>query len=493
MSTSPRQPDHRVGVLVFPGVTLLDVAGPTEAFAEANRYGARYSTVLLSADGGPVRSSTGLLFDADQAVAAAGTLDTLLVPGADALAAGPADPVLTDAVRQLAGRAGRVASVCTGAFLLAAAGLLDGRRATTHWRHAAALRRRYPRVRVEPDAIFVTDGPVVTSAGITAGIDLTLAIIERDRGAALAREVARSLVVFMQRPGGQSQFSVAARTPRPDSDLLRQVIDSIAADPAGSHTVPELAAAAGTSTRQLGRLFRGQLGTTPARYVEQVRLEHARMLLDSGYSVTSAARHSGFGSDENLRRAFKQHMGIPPTTYQRRFTTTAYPGLPPWPVTLVQVKDRPGGRRAGRSDCQQYPVFRDQAGGEFLVRPDRPPVLLPDGAETVQLGPNVLADLHRAGELDVAVAGRVVDEQLDTRVPGEDLVLRPGPGRRDVELRAVPEEPVRAQVRPAVLADARDDGIARFGQERVKRGSCHDRTITGAAWPAAAGPPIPSI
>jgi transcriptional regulator GlxA family with amidase domain len=176
---------------------------------------------------------------------------------------------------------------------------------------------------VEPDAIFVTDGPVVTSAGITAGTDLTLALVEDDHGATLARDAARSLVVFLQRPGGQSQFSVPARIPVPDSDLLRRVIDAVAADPAGSHTVPGLAAAAGTSTRQLTRLFRGQLGTTPARYVERVRPEHAQMLPDSGYSVTSAARHSGFGSDENLRRAFRRYPKIAPTTYQRRFTTTA--------------------------------------------------------------------------------------------------------------------------------------------------------------------------
>jgi transcriptional regulator GlxA family with amidase domain len=319
---APAAAPHRVGVLVFPGVTLLDVAGPTEAFTEANRYGARYSTVLVSVDGGPVRSSTGMKFSADHAVAGAGHLDTLLVPGSDAVAAAPVDPALAAAAVQLAQRAGRVASVCTGAFVLAAAGLLDGRRATTHWRHTAALQRRHPRVRVEPDAIFVTDGPVVTSAGITAGIDLTLALIEQDHGAALARDVARSLVMFLQRPGGQSQFSVPARTPRPDSDLLRRVIDSIAVDPARSHTVPELAAAAGTSTRHLTRLFRSQLGTTPARYVEQVRLEHAQMLLDSGYSVTSAASHSGFGSDENLRRAFHHYLKIAPTSYQHRFATT---------------------------------------------------------------------------------------------------------------------------------------------------------------------------
>ena len=166
------------------------MAGSAEAFTEANRYGACYSIVVVSAGGEPVRSSTGLEFRADRAVTGAGSLNTLLVPGSDAVATRPVDPLLAAAAAELAAAADRVASVCTGAFVLAAAGLLDGRRVTTHWRHAAALQRRHARVRVEPDAIFVTDGKVVTSAGITAGIDLALALIEQDHGAALAREVA---------------------------------------------------------------------------------------------------------------------------------------------------------------------------------------------------------------------------------------------------------------------------------------------------------------
>jgi transcriptional regulator GlxA family with amidase domain len=316
-------PVHRVGVLLFPGVTMLDVAGPAEVLGEANRYGANYEVRTYSADGAPVRSSIGIALTADAAVAEATDLDTALIPGADALAGPGLDPDLVAATDALAGVASkRTASVCTGAFLLAATGRLDGRRATTHWRHAALLARRHPRVRVEPDALFVTDGPLATSAGVTAGIDLLLALVELDHGPDLAREVARSLVVFMQRPGGQSQFSVPPRTPATHRPVLRRVLDAIAGDPAADHSVPALAAVAGTSTRQLNRLFTQELGTTPARYVELVRLEAAQALLDAGHTVTSAAARSGFGSDETLRRAFVHHLGIPPTTYRRRFAST---------------------------------------------------------------------------------------------------------------------------------------------------------------------------
>jgi len=316
------RPPHRVGLLVFPGVTLLDLAGPAEVFSEANRLGARYELVTYSHQGRPVRSSTGIQLGADAAVAEAGALDTVLLPGSEALATAAIDPELVADARRLTGRATRIASICTGAFLLAATGLLDGRRATTHWRHGATLARRHPEITVELDAIFVTDGPIATSAGVTAGIDLGLALVEHDHGAALTRDVARSLVVFLQRPGGQSQFSVPSRTPKPRHRPLRELLDTIAADPAGSYSVPELAAAAGTSTRHLTRLFQRELGTTPARHIERVRLEAAQMLLEAGHTVTSAAARSGFGSDETLRRAFVHHLGVPPTTYRRRFSST---------------------------------------------------------------------------------------------------------------------------------------------------------------------------
>lgn len=314
---------HRVGILVFPGVTLLDVAGPAEVLSEANRYGARYQVVTYSSDGEPVRTSTGIELAVDAAVADAARLDTVLLPGSDALATKPIDPALIAAATELTRKATRVASVCTGAFLLAATGQLDGHRATTHWRFAVSLARRHPRIEVESDAVFVVDGSIATSAGVTAGIDLVLALVEDDHGADLTRDVARSLVVFLQRPGGQSQFSAPSRTPKPRNRPLREILDAVAADPAGDYSVPALAAAVGTSTRHLSRLFQQELGTTPARHVERLRLEAAQTLLDAGHTVTSAAARSGFGSDESLRRAFVHHLGVPPTVYRQRFRSTS--------------------------------------------------------------------------------------------------------------------------------------------------------------------------
>ena len=204
---------------------------------------------------------------------------------------------------------------------VAAAGLLDGRRATTHWRHAGLLARLYPRVAVEADSIYVRDRGVLTSAGVSAGIDLALAMVEEDCGADLAREVARDLVVFLQRPGGQSQFSVAARTPRPRHDPLREVLDAVAADPAADHSLPVMAARAGVSVRHLTRLFHEQVGETPGAYVEALRVEAAQAALDAGESVTGAAARAGFGSDESLRRAFLRRLGVTPSAYRSRFRT----------------------------------------------------------------------------------------------------------------------------------------------------------------------------
>ena len=311
-------PDTRVAMLVFDGVKLLDVAGPSEVFGEAKRY----SVVLCSPDGASVTTSTGVRLAVDARAADVGVVDTVLVPGSDDFPAVLVSPAVLDAALLLTTGARRVASVCTGAFVLAEAGLLDGKRAATHWRHADALARRFPKIAVEPDAIFVQDGRMLSSAGVSAGIDLSLALVEQDHGAELAREIARSLVVFMQRPGGQSQFSVPARTPRPRSDPLRAVLDLIAADPAANHSVAALASVAGTSSRHLTRLFHNELGTTPARYVESIRLEAAQTLIDAGHTVTSAAARSGLGSDETLRRVFLRHLNISPTAYRHRFGST---------------------------------------------------------------------------------------------------------------------------------------------------------------------------
>ncbi|SDX63899.1 Transcriptional regulator GlxA family, contains an amidase domain and an AraC-type DNA-binding HTH domain [Saccharopolyspora shandongensis] len=313
---------HRVAVVVFDGVTMLDVSGPSEVLHQAGRLGHPYELVLVSPRGAQVATSAGLGLAGTVAAADAGAVDTVVVAGGDRLAEQRPEDDLLAAVRTLAAQAKRVASVCTGAFALAELGLLDGRRATTHWRHAEALARRYPRVRVEPDAIHIRDGRYVTSAGISAGIDLTLALVEDDHGAGVARDIAREMVVFLQRPGGQSQFSTALATPPARSDVLRSVIASVVADPAADHSLPAMAVAAAVSTRHLTRLFSAELGTTPARWVERVRLDRAQQLLLDGHSVTSAARHSGLGTDESLRRAFARHLGTTPTHYRRRFATT---------------------------------------------------------------------------------------------------------------------------------------------------------------------------
>ncbi|MFJ3799277.1 GlxA family transcriptional regulator [Streptomyces sp. NPDC090088] len=313
---------HRVGFVVFEGVTMLDVSGPSEVLHQAGRLAAPYELVLVSPTGGTVTTSAGPALTGTVRAADAGPVDTVLVAGGDRLAEGPIEDGLLAAARDLTEGARRVASVCTGAFVLGELGLLDGRRATTHWRHAAVFARRYPRVRVEPDAIHVRDGRYVTSAGISAGIDLALALVEDDHGADVARDIARELVVFLQRPGGQSQFSTAVTTPPARTEPLRTLIASVLADPAADHSLPALAASAAVSTRHLTRLFTAELGTTPARWVERVRLDRAQQLLLEGHSVTAAARHSGLGTDETLRRAFARHLGTTPTHYRRRFATT---------------------------------------------------------------------------------------------------------------------------------------------------------------------------
>ncbi|WP_258342308.1 GlxA family transcriptional regulator [Saccharopolyspora gregorii] len=313
---------HRVAFLVFDGVTMLDVIGPAEVLHQAGLLGHRYEVVLVSPGGGPVATATGPALGPTTAAADAGPADTAVIAGGERLVPAPVDEELLSAARTLTAGAPRVASVCTGAFLLAELGLLDGRRATTHWRHADALARRHPAVRVEPDAIHVRDGRYTTSAGISAGIDLALALVEDDHGAEVARHIAREMVVFLHRPGGQSQYSTATAPPPARAAQLRAVLDAVLGDPAGDHRPAPMARAAAVSTRHLSRLFRAELGTTPARWVERVRLDRAQRLLLDGHSVTSAARDSGLGSDEALRRAFTRHLGTTPTDYRRRFGST---------------------------------------------------------------------------------------------------------------------------------------------------------------------------
>ncbi|MGW0563636.1 GlxA family transcriptional regulator [Streptomyces sp. NPDC003016] len=312
---------HSVVVFAFDGVRLMDVSAPLEVFTTA---GNSYSVRVCTPDGRDVTTSTGLRIGADLAAHEVERAGTLVVPGAadvDAFLRAAPGPV--GHVAALAERSGRVAAVCTGAFALAAAGLLAGRRATTHWEHAAELARRFPEVTVTPDAIYVQDGRVLTSAGVTAGIDVCLALVEQDRGPEEARRVARDLVVFLQRPGGQSQFSAASRTPPTRDPVVRPLLDAVVADPAADHSPRAMARRAGVSTRHLTRLFRDRTGTSPAGFVEGVRLEAARILLEGGAGVTGAAARSGIGSDESLRRAFARHFGVTPSAYAARFRSTA--------------------------------------------------------------------------------------------------------------------------------------------------------------------------
>jgi transcriptional regulator GlxA family with amidase domain len=315
---------RRVVVVAYDGVRFLDVVGPLEVFTVANEEGDFYVARVATPGGADVVTTTGNRLGADLSLAevAAGDIDTLLVAGTpdwNLLL----DPALVDEVRRLAKGARRVVSVCTGTFALAAASLLDGRRAATHWRHAAALARRHPAVVVDPEALFVRDGPVFTSAGIAAGIDVALALVEDDLGAEQARRVAKILVVFLQRPGGQSQFSMWTASTSVRSEPLRAVMEAVVLDPAANHSLEAMAARANFSVRHLSRLFDEQLGIGGAQYVEHVRVEAARALLegsDDGLGVI--ATRTGFRSEETMRRAFVRELGVSPGAYRSRFRTS---------------------------------------------------------------------------------------------------------------------------------------------------------------------------
>ncbi|MEV0293743.1 helix-turn-helix domain-containing protein [Nocardia sp. NPDC050710] len=305
-------------VAIDDGVMLLDAAGPGQVWHWAGQR-----VRFASPDGRAVVTDIGAPLGVEGAISEfAGRIDTLVVPG---YAVGePVSAALVDAVRVVAGGARRIASVCTGAFVLAEAGLLDERRATTHWLACADLAQRFPRVSVDPDALYVRDGPVVTSAGVTAGIDMALALVEEDHGADLARSIAKHLVVFLRRPGGQSQFSVRTTIETPRSTGLRNVVDFVVAQPAADHSTAALAARAALSERHLTRLFRKEIGMTPAQYVEQVRVEAAQALLESGDDgVATIARRCGFGSEETMRRVFLKVLGASPTDYRNRFRAPA--------------------------------------------------------------------------------------------------------------------------------------------------------------------------
>lgn len=314
---------RRVVFLVFDGMKMLDVAGPAEVFAEAARFGGGYDLGYASPSSEAVVTSIGTPFAVGGAAQDLESADTVIVSGGDDLPSTPIAAEVVAAAQTLHGPSRRMVSICTGSFILAAAGLLDGRRATTHWRHAGLLARAYPEIAVVPDALFVQDRGIYTSAGVSAGIDLALALVEEDHGPDLAREVARNLVMFMQRPGGQSQFAAPLEIRAPRTPSLRIVTDLVAAQPALEHSTASLARHAGVSPRHLTRLFAAELSTSPAKFVERTRLDHAKALLDAGHGVAQTARLVGFGSAETMRRLFVSRFGVSPSQYRARFTSTS--------------------------------------------------------------------------------------------------------------------------------------------------------------------------
>jgi transcriptional regulator GlxA family with amidase domain len=325
MRVVPGAEPRRVWVLAFPDAQVLDVTGPWEVFAIANRVGnprtPRYALSLVAPAAGAFATSGGLSLLAHRSLAeATGPVDTLIVAGGLGTRPGHRDPRLIPWIQRTARRARRVASVCSGAFLLAEAGLLDGRRATTHWGVCEALQRRFPAVRVERDPIFVRDGDVFTSAGITAGVDLALELVEEDCGREVALTVARWLVMFLRRPGGQSQFSAQLSAQLAERDGLREVQSWIADHPAGDCSVPALARRARMSPRNFARVFRREIGVTPAVYVETQRVEAARRLLESTTrSVAEVAEACGFARVETLHRAFRRMLRVAPGQYRHHF------------------------------------------------------------------------------------------------------------------------------------------------------------------------------
>ncbi|MFV3370794.1 GlxA family transcriptional regulator [Pseudomonas sp. NY15435] len=314
----------RVAMLLFPGVQALDVSGPLDVFAEANAFvpaGAGYQVVTLAASPLPLRASNGQLLGADVSIDQCdGAADILLVPGGPRLPDEVPSSELLAWLRAACARAPRHGSICTGAFLLGHAGLLDGKRVTTHWSDARRLAELFPQALVEPDRIHVRDGALVTSAGVTAGIDLALALVAEDHGAAVALSVAKRLLVVAQRQGGQSQFSPFLQAPADETSPIARIqryVQEHLDQPLG---VPQLAAEVSMSPRSFARTFVREAGVTPAEFVQRARIDAARGLLEgSDLALKVIAWRCGFGSAARMRLVFTQRLGVTPTQYREQF------------------------------------------------------------------------------------------------------------------------------------------------------------------------------
>lgn len=322
MNAKPKP--RTIVIVAVPGVQLLDVAGPLDVFAEANVQAGYPAYVLFvaAAEPGAIRSSSGVRLMPDRIIDRdfQEPIDTLLVAGCSNAAEVPADGSLVDWLRRRASRTRRFGSVCSGAFFLAAAGLLDGRRVTTHWAVADMLIRKFPSVTVDRDAIYVIDGKLRTAAGVTAGLDLALALVEEDLGRDTAMKVAGQLVMFFKRPGGQMQFTRKGAAVPAGRAALQELQRWVAANPGLDHSVASLAKRMELSPRHFARLFRTEVGITPATWVEDARVNAARRLLELGHEAPKqVAKHCGFADADTLRRAFVRHVGVTPAEYRKRF------------------------------------------------------------------------------------------------------------------------------------------------------------------------------
>ncbi len=314
----------RIVILALPGMQLLDVTGPLDVLNEAQRILGRsvYQLEILAPTAGPVRAANRVQLLPDATIdQPQSPIDTLLVAGCPEIHEALADhPQVIGWLQRQAPTVRRLGSVCTGTFALAEAGLLDGRKATTHWNSTAQLARDYPAVDVIPDAIYIKDGSVYSSAGVTAGMDLALALVEEDLGRDIALRVARQLVMFLKRPGGQSQFSAHLEAQMSESSLIRDTQQWILENLGSDLPLDRLALQAKMSTRNLSRIFKKETGATPAHFVETARVDAARrMLEEDAQPLKRVADTCGFGDMNNLRRAFMRRLGVSPSDYRKRF------------------------------------------------------------------------------------------------------------------------------------------------------------------------------
>jgi len=313
-------------IVGFPGVQGLDLVGPFEVFTSASlavsgQGKEGYQPLVASVDGRPVTTETGLTFAAVELPDPNEPVDTLILPGGRGVHAARQDPRVIDWVVAAAPQARRVVTVCTGAFLAAQAGLLDGCRATTHWAYTDQLARGFPEIDVDPDPIFVRSSATVwTAAGVSAGIDLALALVEDDHGTEVAQTVARWLVLYLRRPGGQTQFAAPVWVARAKREPIRAVQDAVESEPGGAHSIDELARRAAMSPRHFTRVFTDEVGEAPGAYVERVRTEAARRQLEqTDDTVVAIAARCGFGTAETMRRNFIRRIGVSPDQYRKTF------------------------------------------------------------------------------------------------------------------------------------------------------------------------------